>query len=85
MRVCSDTPRFSYEVAKLTVRANRHVLVMVCTGLGYGWVRVYGWVLGGLYRGSTQPHCKAEALTAERAPEGLQGLEWVVSAVARPS
>ena len=58
---------------------------MVCTAGGYGLGRVYGWVLGRVIPGTTQPHCKAEHVPAKRAPEGLQGLEWVGTCIARPS
>ena len=85
LHVCSDTPRFSYGTSKTTTLsgndgstggAREGVRAGYGTRDGYtGWVA--GWVIPGPV--PTQPAARKEVpRTAKRAPEGLQGLEWVV-------
>ena len=64
------TPRFSYGVLKLRVTANRHVLVMVCTGPWVQAGRVYGWVYRVGIPGSTYP---ADMLLGERLTDSEAG------------
>ena len=48
-----------------------------CAAVGYGTRVGRGRVIPGQYPAAKDVHCKG-ILTAERAPEALQGLEWVV-------
>ena len=76
LRVCSDTPRFSYRVLKTRVMgvghcSNGHVrargVYQGCTRGGYT-----GGCLGGLYRGTTQPPscCEEEPRSTSEAGPG---------------
>ena len=77
------TPRFSYETSETAVPTTSYTAPTDACGAVYGLGRVYGWVPGWVIRvgipGSTPSHLESGGLTAKRAPEGPQGLEWVVS------
>ena len=81
--VCSTTPRFSYGLSKVRVRAvsgsvlvrvrvRVRVRVWVLGGYRDGYT---GWVIGGLYRVLPTDHALLEesALPSEAGPEGPAG------------
>ena len=75
------SPKRSYVHAASTPSAAGSVHMRWCTGGVWYWVGILGgytgWVYGVLYR--VLPSCSRRGPgTAERAPEPLQGVEWVV-------